>query len=172
MSIESVIPFNHLILCHPLLHLPSIFPRIRAFSNDSALCIRWPKYWSFSFNTGPSKEYSGLIFLRLTGFICLQFKGLWRVFSSSRIQKHQFFCAQLSYGPTLISIHDYWKNYMDLCRQSDVSPFYMLSRLVTGFLPRSKSLWISWLQSPSAVILKPKEIKSVTVSTFYPSYLP
>ena len=100
MSIESVMPFNHLILCCHLLRLPSIFSRTRAFSSESALHIRWPKYWSFSFSTGPSKEFSGLISLRLTGLICLQSKGLSRVFSSSRIQKHQFFCAQLSLWST------------------------------------------------------------------------
>ena len=90
MSIESVMPFNHLILCCHLLRLPSIFSRTRAFSSESALHIRWPKYWSFSFSTGPSKEFSGLISLRLTGLICLQSKGLSRVFSSSTFQKQPF----------------------------------------------------------------------------------
>ena len=85
MSIGLVMPSNHLILCCPFLCLPLIFSRIRAFSNESALHIRWPKYWSFSFSTGPSKEFSGLISLRLTALICLQSKGLSRVFSSSRI---------------------------------------------------------------------------------------
>ena len=96
MSIESVMPSNHLILCHPLLLPPSIFPRIRVFSNESVLCIRWPKHWSFSFGISPSSEYSGLIPLGWTGWISLQSKGLSRVFSNTTVQKHQSFCAQLS----------------------------------------------------------------------------
>ena len=97
MSIELVMPSNHLILCLPLLLLPPIFPSIRVFSNELALCIRWPKYWSFSFSfsIGPSNEYSGFP-LRLTGLISLQYKGLWRVFSKTTIQKHHFFSAQPS----------------------------------------------------------------------------
>ena len=94
MSIESVMPSNHLILCRPLLLLPSIFPNIRVFSNESSLCIRWPKYWSFSFNISPTSEYPGLI--GWTGWISLQSKGLSRIFSNTTVQKHQFFCAQLS----------------------------------------------------------------------------
>ena len=98
MSIKSVMPSNHLILCHPLLLLLPIFPMIRIFSNESALCIRWPKYWSFSFSISPSNEYSGLedIPWGLTGWISLQSKGLSRVFSNTTVQKHQFFGAQLS----------------------------------------------------------------------------
>ena len=95
MSIESVMPSNHLILCHPLLLLPSIFPSIRVFSNESVLPIRWPKYWSFSFNISPSNEYSGFP-LGWTGWISLQSKGLSRVSSNTTVQKHQFFGAQLS----------------------------------------------------------------------------
>ena len=95
-SVESVMPSNHLILCHPLFLLPSIFPSIRVFSNESALCIRWPKYWSFSFNIRPSNEHPGLISFRITGGISLQSKGLSRVFSNTTVQKHQFFSAQLS----------------------------------------------------------------------------
>ena len=91
-----VMPSNHLILCHPLLLLPSIFPSIRMFSNESALCIRWPKYWSFSFNISPSKENSGLTSLRMTGCISLQSKGLSKVSSNATVQKHQFVSAQLS----------------------------------------------------------------------------
>ena len=94
MSIESVMLSSYLILCCPLLLLPSIFPNIRVFSNESALCIRWPNYWSFSFNISPSSEYSGLISFRI-GWIALQSKGLSRVFNST-VQKHQFFSAQLS----------------------------------------------------------------------------
>ena len=99
MSIVLVMPSNHLILCRPLL-LPSIFPSIRIFSNESALHIRWPKYWSFSFNISPSNEHPGLI--------SLQSKGLSRVFSSITVQKHQFFSTLLFlYGPALTSVHDY-----------------------------------------------------------------
>ena len=97
MSIESVMPSSHLILCHPLLLLPSIFPSIRVFSNESVLHIRWPKYWSFSIS--PSNEYSGLISLGQTGFISLQSKGLSRVFSNTTVQRHQFFSAQPSLWP-------------------------------------------------------------------------
>ena len=96
MSIELVMPSNHLVLCHPLLLLPSIFPSIRVFSNESALPIRWPKYWSFSFSISPSNESSGLISSGLTGLISLQSKGLSRVFSNTTVQKHQFFSAQPS----------------------------------------------------------------------------
>ena len=95
MSIESVIPSNHLILCCPLL-LPPIFPSIKVFSNESALRIRWPKYWSFSFNISPSNEHPGLISFRIDWLDLLVSKGLSRVFSNTTIQKHQFFCAQLS----------------------------------------------------------------------------
>ena len=99
MSIESVMPSNHLILCHPLLLLPSILSGIRVFSNESVFCIRWPKYWSFSFSISPSNEYSGLISFRmdcLSPWISLQSKGLSRVFYSTTVQKHQFFNTQLS----------------------------------------------------------------------------
>ena len=97
MSIESVMPSNHLILCRPLLLLPSIFPSIRVFSSESALCIRWPKYWSFSYNITPSNEYPGLISFRMDWLDLLGVQGtLKRVFSNTIIQKHQFFCTQLS----------------------------------------------------------------------------
>ena len=95
MSFELVMPSNHLILCRPLLLLSSIFPSITVFSNESALCIRWPKYWSFSFNISPSNEHPGLISFGWTGWISLQSKGLSRVFSNTTVQKHQFFGAQL-----------------------------------------------------------------------------
>ena len=166
MSIESVMPSNHLILCCPLLLLSSIFSSIRVFSNKLVLCIRWPKYWSFSFNISPSSEYLGLISFRIS-------KGLSRVFSNTTVQKHKLFSIQLSYGPTLTFIHDQWKNhcsdYRDLCWQSDALLFNMLSRLVIAFLPRNKCLLVSWLQSPSAMILEPPKIKSATVSTVSPS---
>ena len=111
MSIESVMPSNHLILCHPLLLLPSIFPSIRVFSNESALRIRRPKYWSFSFNITLSSEHYDWFPLRWTGWISLQSKGLSRVFFNTAVQNHQFFSAHLSLSPTLTSIHDYWKNH-------------------------------------------------------------
>ena len=94
MSIESVKPSNHLILCHPLLLLPSIFPNIRVFSNELALCIRWPKYWSFIFNISPSNEHAGLISFRMDWLDSLQSKGPSRVFSNTTVQKHQFFGSQ------------------------------------------------------------------------------
>ena len=96
LSIELVMPSNNLILSCPLLLPPSIFPSIRIFSNESVLCIRWPKYWNFSFSISPSNEHSGLISLRMTGWISLETKGLSRVFSNTTVQKHHFFCAQLS----------------------------------------------------------------------------
>ena len=103
----SEVPSNHLIFCHPLLIPPSIFPNIGVFSNESVLRIRWPKYWSFSFNISPSNEYSELISL-----ISLQSKGLSRVYSNTTVRKHQFFRAlSLLCGPTLTSIHDYWKSH-------------------------------------------------------------
>ena len=110
MSIESVMPSSHLILCCPLLLLAPIPPSIRVFSNESTLRMRWPKYWSFSFSIIPSKEHPRLIFFRMDW---LESKGLSRVFSSTTVQKHQFFGAQVSlyYSPTLTSIHDYWKNH-------------------------------------------------------------
>ena len=107
-SIESVMPYNHFILCCSLLLLPSICPSIRVFSNELAVHIRWPKYWSinFSFSISPSNEYSGLISFRMDWFISLQSKGLSRVFSNTTVQKRQFFGTQSSYGPTLTSIHE------------------------------------------------------------------
>ena len=100
----------HLILCHPLLLLPSVLPNIRIFSNESALHIRWPKYWSFSFSISPSNEYSGWFPLGLTGLISLLSKRVPRIFSNTTVWKHQFFGTHF-YGPTLTSIHDYWKKH-------------------------------------------------------------
>ena len=107
ISIESVMPSNHLVLCHLLLLLPPIFPHIWVFSSESLLHIRWPKYWSFSFRFSPSNEFSGLISFRID---FLQSMGLLRVFSNTTVWKHQFFNSQLLYGPTLTSIHDYLKS--------------------------------------------------------------
>ena len=117
---------NYFTLSRPLLLLPSIFPSIRVFSNESALCIRWPKYCGFSFSISSSNEYSGLIFFRIDWLISLQTKGLSKLFSSITVRKHQFSVLSLLYGPALTSIYDYWKNQsfdnMD-CQQSDVSAF-------------------------------------------------
>ena len=160
---SSVAPFSS---C-PLLLLPSIFLSIRVFSSKSALCIRWPKYWSFSFSICPSNEYSGLISFRISGLISLLSKGLSRVFSSTRVWKHHSSMFSLLYGPAHISIHDHWTfvgKVMSLL-------FNMLSRFVIAFFPRSKCLLISCLQSPSTVILEPKKIKSATVSTFLSPHL-
>ena len=110
--IEPVMLPNHLILCHPLLLLPSIFPSIRVFSNESALHIRWPKYWSYSLNISPYNEHSGLISLGWTGWISVQSKGFSRVFSNTTVQKHQLFSAQLSlWSNPYILTHDYSKNH-------------------------------------------------------------
>ena len=124
MSIESVMPSSHLILCHPLLLLPPTPPRIRVVSNESTLCMRWPKYWSFSFNISPSNEHLGLISFRMDWWISLQSKGLSRVFFNGIVQKQQFVVLTFLYSPTLTSTHDHWKNHsfdqMGLCWQSNV----------------------------------------------------
>ena len=111
MSIMSVMPSNHLILCCPLLLLPSIFPNIRVFSNELVLHIRWSKYWSFSFSISPANEYSDWFPSGWTGWISLQSKRLSRVLSNTTVQKHQFFSTQFLYTPALTSTHDYWKNH-------------------------------------------------------------
>ena len=111
MSIESVMPSNHLILCRPLLLLPSIFPSIRVFSNESALRMRWPKYWSFSFNISPLMNTQDWSTLGWTGWISLQSKGLSRVFSNTTVQKHHSLALSFLYNPTLTSIRDHWKNH-------------------------------------------------------------
>ena len=111
MSIESVMPSNHLILYSPLLLPPSILPSNRVFSEESVLCIRWPKYWSFSFSISPPNEYLDWFPWGWTGWISLLSKGLSRVFSNTAVQKHQFFGTQLLYSPTLTPICNYWKNH-------------------------------------------------------------
>ena len=154
-------------LCCPLL-LPSIFPSIRVFSNESVLHIRWTKYWSFSLS--PCNEYSGLISLMILWFHLLASKGLSRVFSNTTVQKHQFFSTQLS---SIVQLsHPYMTNGKTIALTKwtfagkVMSLLYnILSSLVIAFLPRSKCLLISWLQSLSTVVLEPKKIKSVTVST-------
>ena len=160
MSIESAMPSNHLILCCPLLLLPSVFPNIRVFSNESALCIRWPKYWSFIFNNSPSNEHPGLISFRMDWLDLLAVQGT----LISLLQHHSskvlillhpaFFTVQFSHpymtpGKTIaLTRRTFVEKVMSLL-------FNMLSRLVITFLPRSKRLLISWLQLPSAVILEP-----------------
>ena len=170
MSIEFVMPSNHLILCHPLLLLPSIFPSIRVFSNESALLIRWPKYWSFSFNISPSKEHPGLISFRMVWLDLLVVQGTLKSLlqhhslKASILQRSAFFIVQLS--------HPYMTTGKTIALTRRTSLLLnMLSRLVITFLPRSKCLLISWLQSPSAVILEPKKIKSDSFHCF-PIYFP
>ena len=162
-------PSNHFIFCRPLLLLPLIFPSIRVFSNESVLPIRWPKYQSFSVSINPSNEYSGLISFRITGLISLQSKRISRIFSNTTVHKHQFFDAQLFFMVQFSHPYMTTGKTIALTRWTFVGKvmsllFNMLSRLVIAFLPRSKCLLISWLQSPSGVILEPKKIKSVTVS--------
>ena len=169
-------PSNHLILCHPLLLPPSIFPSISVFSNESALRIRWPKYWSFSFNISPFNEHPGLISFRMDWLDILAVQGTLKSLlqhhsSKAPILRHSaFFIVQLS--------HSYMTagKTIALIRQTFVGKvmsllFNMLSRLVITFLPRSKRLLISWLQSPSAVILEPRKIVSLCFHCF-PIYLP
>ena len=174
MHTELVMPSNHLILCRPFLLLPAIFPSIRVFSNESALHIRWPKYWSFSFNISPSNEYSGLISFKIDWLDLLAVQGTLKSILQHHISKASvlwhsaFFIVQLS--------HTYMTTgkTIALTRQNFVGKvvsllFNMLSRLVITFLPRSKRLLVSWLQSPSAVILESPKIKSAPVSTVSPS---
>ena len=168
MSIESVMHSNHLVVYHPLL-LTSIFPSIRVFSNESVLLIKWPKYWSFSFSISPSNEYSGLISFRMDWFDLPEVQGTLKSLlqhhssKASILQHSVFFMDQLSH-PYVTT-----PKTIALTRQTFVSKvisllFNILSRFVIAFLPRSKHLLISWLQSPSAVILEAKKVKSVTVS--------
>ena len=127
MSIESVMPSNHLFLCRPLLLLPSIFASIRVFSNESVLCIRWPKHWSFSFSVSPSNEHSGLISFRIDWLDLLSVQGTLKSSPISQFKSINSSVLSLLYGPTLTSLHDNWKNhsfdYTDFCWQSDVFAF-------------------------------------------------
>ena len=174
MSIKSVMPSNHLILCCPLLLPPSILPSIRVFSNESVLQIRWTKYWSFSFSISPFNKFSGLTFFSMDWLALLAVQGT----LTSLLQHHTskpsilwrsaFFIVQLSHpymttGKTIaLTRWNFVSKVMSLF-------FNTLSRLVIAFLPSSKRLLISWLQSPAAVILEPPKIKSDTVSTVSPS---
>ena len=172
MSIESMMPSNHLILCRPLLLLPSIFPSIRVFSKESVLWIWWSKHWSFNFSISPSNEYSRLISFRIDWLDLLAVQGTLK----SLLQHHSwkasilwhsaFFTVQFSHlymtsekKKIALTIRTFVNKVMSLL-------YNMLSRFVIVFLPRSKHLLISWLQSLSAVILELKKIKSVTVSIF------
>ena len=177
MSIESVMPSNHLILCRPLLLLPPIFPSIRVFSSESTLHIRWPKYWSFSFSISPSNEHPGPMSFRMDWLDLLAVQGTLK----SLLQHHSskapvpwcssFFIVQLSHPymttgkTTALTRRSFVGKVMSLL-------FNMLSRLVIAFLPRSKHLSISWLQSPSAVILEPRKIKVCHCFNCFPIYLP
>ena len=172
-SIESVMPSNHLTLCRSLLLLASIFPSIRVFSNESVLRIRWPKYWIFSFNISPPNEYLGLISLRIDWFDLLAVQETLK----SLLQHHSSKASILRCSVQLTHSHMTTGNAIALTRQTFDGKvmslhFNMLSRMVIAFLPRSKHLLISWLQSPSALILEPKKIKSVTVFHCFPVYLP
>ena len=164
MSLELVIPSNHLILCHPLFLLSSVFPSIRFFSNESVLCIRWPKYWSFSFSINPSNEYSGLISFRVDWFDLLAVQGTLKsllqhhTLKASTFRCSAFFMVQLSH-PYMTTGKTIALTRWTFVGQVTYLLFNMLCRLVIGFLPRSKCLLILWLQSPSAVILEPKKIK-------------
>ena len=174
MCIDSVMPSSHLILCRPLLLLPSIPPSIRVFSDQSALLMRWQKYWSFSLSISPSNEHPGLISFRIDWLDRLAVQGT----RKSLLQQHSskasilwcsaFFTVQCSHPKMTTG------KAIALTRWTFVGKVMslllnMLSRLVITFLPRSKHLLISWLQSPSAVILEPPKIKSDTVSTVSPS---
>ena len=174
MPIESVMPSNNLILCCSLLLPPSNFPRIRVFSNESVPPMKWPKDWSFIFSISPSNECSGLISFRMDWLDLLAVQGTLRSLlqhhssKASILQRSVFFIVQLSH-PYMTTGKTIAMTRWTLVGRV-MSPFFnMLSRLVIAFLPRSKCLLISWLQSPSAVILEPKKIKSVTVSTVSPS---
>ena len=177
VPMEAVMPSSHLVLCRPLLLLPVILPSIRIFSSESPLRIRWPKYWSFSFSISPSSEHPGLISSRMDwlNLLAVQgtFKSLLQHHSSkaSILQHSAFFIVQLSHPYITI------RKTIALTRQTFVGKVMSLllnmpSRFVTAFLPRSKHLFISRLQSPFTVILEPKKIKSVTVFIFSPIYLP
>ena len=164
MSIELAMPSSHLILCHPLLFLPSIFPSIRVFSNESTLCMRWPKYWSFSFNISPSNENPGLISFRMDWLDLSAVQRTHKTFLQHHSSKASIFLCSPLFIVQLSLPYMTTGKTIALTRWTFVGKatsllFNMLSRLVITFLPRSR------LQSPSAVILEPKKLKSATVST-------
>ena len=171
-----MIPSNHLVFCHPLFLLPSIFPSIRVFSNESVLRIRWPKYWSFGFSINPSNEYSGLISFRMDWLDLLAVQEILRVFSALQFKSINSLALSFLYGPALTSAHDHWTE-IALTVWTFASKvlsllFRMLSTLVIAFLPRSKHPLILWLQSPSAVILRAQENKVCHCFHCFPIYFP
>ena len=174
VSTESVMPSKHLILCHPLRLLSSIFPSITIFSIESALCIRWPKYWSFSFSISPSNEYSVLISFRFDCFDLLATQGTLKSLlqhhssKASILQHSAFFMVQLSHPYTTTGKTIALARWIFVGKVMSLL-FNMLSRLVIALVPRSKHLFISWLQSPSAVTLEPKNINSVIVFIVSPT---
>ena len=164
LSVESVMPSSHLILYRPLLLLPPIPPSIRVFSNKSTLCMRWPKYWSFSFSISPSNEHPGLIFFRMDWLDLLAVQGTLKSLlqhhnsKPSMLWRSAFFTVQLSHPYMTTGKTRALRRWTFVGKVMSLL-FNMLSRLVITFLPRSKHLLISWLQSPSAVILDPPKIK-------------
>ena len=176
MSIESVMPSSHLIFCRPLLLLPSVFPSIRVFSNESVLCMRWPEYWSFSFSISPSNEHPGLISFRMDWLDLLAVHGTLK----SLLQHHSSKASILQHSAFLRVqlLHPYMTTgkTIALTRRTFVGKvtsllFNMLSRLVMAFLPRSTHLLISWLQSSSAMILEPPQNKVCHCFHCFPIYL-
>ena len=173
MSIVSMMPPNHLILCRHLLLLPSIFPSIRVFSNESALCMRWPKYWSFSFNISPSDEHTGLISFRMDWLDLLAVQGTLKSLLQHHSSKASVLLCSAFFIVQLVHPYKTTGKTTALTRWTFVGKvmsllYNMLSRFVITFLPRSKHLLTSRLQSPSAVILEPRKIRSATVSTVSP----
>ena len=173
ISNELVMPSNHLILCHPLLLPPSIFPSIGVFSSESALHIRWPKYWHFCFRISPSNEHPGLMSIRMDwlGLLAVQgiLKSLPQHNSKASILRHSaFLIVQLSHPYMTTGKTIAWTRWMFVGKVMSLL-FNMLSRLVIALLPRSKCLLISWLQSPSAVILEPPQKKPAAASTVSPT---
>ena len=174
MSIESVMPSSQVILCCPILLLPSVFPSIRVFSNESALHIRWPKYWSFRFSISPSNEHSGLISFRMDWLDLFAVQGTLKTLLQHHnskaliLQCSAFFILQLSH-PYMTTGKTIALNRWAFVSKVMFLLYNILSRLGIAFLPRSKCLLISWLQSPSAMISKSKKIKSLTVSIVSPS---
>ena len=174
MPTESVMPSNHLILCHPLLMLPLIFLNIRVFTNELAFHIKWPDSWSFSFSISPSNEYSELISFRIDWFDFLAVQRTLKSFLQHHISKASILWLSDFFVVQLTCVHKYWKTIVG--QYGPLSAkwcllFNTLSRFVIPFVPRSKRLLISCLQSPSAVIWEPKKIKSFTVSNFSSSII-
>ena len=171
MSIKLVIPSNHLILCHPLLLLPSTFPSITVFSNVSVLSIRWPKYWSFSFSISPSNEYSGLISFRMDWLDLLAVQGTHKSVLQQHNPKASILQCQFSH-PSMTAEKNIALTRWTFVDKAMSLVFNMLPRLVITFFPSSKGLLISWLQSPSAVISEPPENKVCHCFHCFLIYLP